>query len=124
MFTLNTNLNSITNANINTYTNTNTKHKQQCHPRPQQSQQLIPDPQHQQSCPLQVGPEDEGLCDAVAGYIPLEYTPSSQGPAAVSKEQLMQALCDTMAALPPPAALPALLLKITSKDRCSPHPGT
>ena len=30
----------------------------------------------------------------------------------------MQALCDTMAALPPPAALPALLLKITSKDRC------
>ena len=53
----------------------------------------------------------------MAGYIPLEYTPSSQAAAAVSREQLMQALCDTMAALPPPAALPALLLKITSRDR-------
>ena len=56
----------------------------------------------------------------MAGYIPLEYTPSSQGPAAVSREQLMQALCATMAALSPPAALPALLLKITSRDRCWP----
>ena len=66
---------------------------------------------------MQLGPEDEGLCDALAGYIPLEYTPSSQGAAAVSREQLLEAICATLAALPPPAALPALLLKITSKDR-------
>ena len=65
---------------------------------------------------LQVRAEEEGLADAVAAYIPLDYQPSSAAPGVLSHDTLLQSIAATFACLGPAACLQLVLTKVTSAD--------